>query len=80
MNNIHVCPVCKSDKVIIEKYFISHGMDGSYENWSISCNNCKLVEMDFAADGFYGRDYLKSKEEVIQKWNETCALYDEKEK
>lgn len=80
MNNIHVCPVCKSDNIIIEKYCISHGMDGSYENWSIRCDNCKLIEMGFAADGFYGRDYLKSKEEVIQKWNETCAMYDEKEK
>ena len=52
----------------IKKVAQNGGMDGTYWNWKLTCNECGLTKT-YAADGFYGRKY-KTFEEVIDDWNE----------
>ena len=69
------CPLCGSDNVTIEKVSVHHGMDGSYSNWLIGCNNRMMVNYTLAADAFYGRSYLKTEDDAIDYWNKECEKY-----
>lgn len=60
MNNVHhPCPVC-GNEVTIEKERQNGGMDDSYYDWKITCNNCHLINVYYPADCFYGRDYYET--------------------
>ena len=59
-------------KMDISKESTSSGMDGSYENWSLRCPRCGITK-GYAADGFYGREYLSSIDDVINEWNRNKA-------
>ena len=52
----------------IDKRYKSGGMDGSYCNWILTCPECGIT-MEYAADSFYGREYLRDEREVINNWN-----------
>ena len=67
---MHRC-LCGGD-VEINNVSLSSGMDGGYNNWEICCKKCG-GSWQWAADGFYGRNYY-SKDEVIDMWNnEMCS-------
>lgn len=70
----YICPICKHE-VTIEKISQHSGMDGYYDNWIIQCNNCKLVNVEYPADSFYGRDYYKTEESALEAYNSTCQKY-----
>ena len=55
-------------KMHIDTHFISSGMDGSYKNWILRCPKCGIIK-EYAADGFYGRKYFSTIEDVIDEWN-----------
>lgn len=67
----HVCPIC-GNEVTIEKIGTSAGMEGRYYDWVISCNNCKLLHVEYSADNFYNRTYCKTQEEALAKFDEMC--------
>jgi len=73
---IHACPLCKSDKIRIEKEWTNQGMHETSCDWSIFCTNCGMVKLSLAADNYYGRKCYKTKEEAINKWNDICKEYD----
>ena len=50
----------------------TYGMDGSYTNWTLRCPRCGIIK-EYAADGFYGREYLSSIDNVINDWNRNKA-------
>ena len=62
------CPIC-NHTLDIDKVDYSSGMDGRYHNWRIRCNNCNLIDVEYPADCFYGRDYYHTKDEVIEHFN-----------
>ena len=68
MSELKYCPLCGGN-MKLEKIIATHGMDGSYSNWKLSCTKCGIIKK-YAADGFYGREYYSTKEEVIDDWNE----------
>ena len=68
MSELKFCPLCGGN-MKLEKIIETHGMDGSYSNWKLSCTKCGIIKK-YAADGFYGREYYSTKEEVIDDWNE----------
>ena len=77
---MHPCPLCKSENIKISKEYENQGMDGSSADWYIRCNDCGLVKTYLPADDFYGREYYKTKDDAIKKWNEMCSQYDEPQK
>ena len=60
-------------KMDIDKMLESGGMDGSYRNWILRCPRCGIVKK-YAADGFYGREYFSTIEDVINEWNRNKAM------
>ena len=73
----YICPIC-GHKVMIEKIEESSGMDGRYCDWLITCPNCRLLKMEYSADGFYGRDYCKTAEDALQKFDAYCERFKNK--
>ena len=69
----YICPICQNKTVSIDKYNESNGMDGSSLEWKIYCETCGYSK-NYAADNFYGRTYLKTKEEV---YNAFCKSINE---
>lgn len=67
----HVCPIC-GNEVTIEKVGTSAGMEGRYYDWVITCNNCKLLHVEYSADNFYNRTYCKTEKEALAKFDEMC--------
>lgn len=65
-NNLLPCKLCNGKAQI----FKTEIMDGycHYNNWIVRCVNCGCT-FEFAADGYYGRDYF-SEYDVIKRWNE----------
>ena len=59
-------------KMDIDKTVENGGMDGSYRNWTLRCPRCGIIK-GYAADGFYGREYFSTIEEVINEWNRNKA-------
>lgn len=74
---MHSCPLCKSNNLRIMRTYQNQGMDGYSEDWRIYCLSCRLVSVNLPADGFYGRTYFKTKDELIKKWNDLCLPYDD---
>lgn len=70
----HICPIC-GHEVEIEKIEESGGMDGRYSDWQITCPNCHLLQIEYSADGFYGRDYCETAEEALAKFDAHCASF-----
>ena len=62
------CPIC-NHILNIDKVEHSSGMDGRYYNWRVECSNCYLINIEYAADSFYGREYYRTKDEVIEVFN-----------
>lgn len=58
------CPICGAH-LIIEKEAQNGGMDGRYYNWVVRCGNCHLLNIEYAADNFYGREYYETPEAVM---------------
>ena len=50
----------------------NQGMDGYCTNWTLRCPRCGIWKY-YAADGFYGRDYIATREEVVDTWNQTVT-------
>lgn len=75
----HPCPLCKSREITITKESTNQGMDGHSDDWYIRCNHCGLVKTYLAADDFYGRQYYKTMDDAIRRWNEMCEPYDKDE-
>lgn len=67
----HVCPIC-GNEVKIEKIGTSAGMEGRYYDWVITCDNCKLLHVEYSADNFYNSSYCKTEEEALAKFDEMC--------
>ena len=62
------CPVC-NHKLSLTKETFSAGMDGSYRDWVVECPNCRLLRFEISADCFYGREYAKTRDEAVEKFN-----------
>lgn len=65
--NIKPC-FCGSTEISVNKRAYNAGMDGYYNDWVFHCNKCGC-DINYPADGFYGRDYYKTIEDAIVKWN-----------
>ena len=63
----YICPICQNETVKIEKHYENQGMDGNCENWFIYCKTCEYSRF-YAADNFYGRKYLKNRDEVYENF------------
>lgn len=62
-------PICYCGSIMkINKQHKNGGMDGSYCNWVLMCPRCGITK-EFAADNFYGREYLPDEKAVINNWN-----------
>ena len=72
---MHKCPLCGSKNITIKKVCKNGGMDGSYYDWNIRCNECRAVNVDYAADEFHGRKFYKTIEDAITAWNEVCEMF-----
>lgn len=70
MQNQINCPIC-NHILNIDKIAHPSGMDGRYYNWRVKCSNCYLINIEYAADSFYGREYYETKDEVIEAFNKT---------
>ena len=65
-----ICHCLCGGDVEIRNISVNSGMDGSYNNWEVSCKGCG-GQWQWAADNFYGREFY-TKDEVIDLWNEMC--------
>lgn len=66
------CPIC-GNEVKIEKVDHSEGMDGRYYDWLISCDKCRLLNAEYSADGFYGRDYYETEQSALDAFDKDCS-------
>lgn len=71
---IHNCPICGSNKFMLEKIHETAGWNDNYTDWRLHCERCHMY-MVFPADDFYDREYYKTEEDVIKIWNELCEKY-----
>ena len=62
------CPICNHELMMTKKTF-SAGMDGSYRDWVVECTHCRLLQFEISADSFYGREYAKTRDEAVEKFN-----------
>lgn len=74
MDDKHFCPVCGHELKIkkVEEY---SGMDGRYRDWLIRCDNCFMLEVTYAADNFYDRDYFETPEEAWCAFERDCEKF-----
>lgn len=73
---IHRCPLCKSNNLKISLTEEYQGMEGFCRDWDIVCQGCGIICVSLAANNFYGREYYKTKDDAIRRWNEICNEYD----
>ena len=59
---------CGGTEISVNKRAYNEGMDGYSNDWVFHCNKCGC-DINYPADGFYGRDYYKTIEDAIAKWN-----------
>ncbi len=69
------CPICNHE-LLLNKETFSAGMDGSYQDWVVECTNCRLLRFEISADCFYGREYAKTRDEAIGKFNSYISKFD----
>lgn len=77
---VHPCPLCGSSNIEISIENESYGMDGNCSDWTFRCGECHIVQIEFAADNFYGRKYFETVDEAVEKWNAMCEKYNKADK
>ena len=66
---INKCKLCGNDDISLEKRRSCEGFGESCDDWVFYCKKCGCT-LTFAADNFYGREYCRTEEEAINRWNE----------
>ena len=68
------CPLCGAP---INVYKITQwdGMDGAHHEWRFRCFHCAMVNADYPADNFYGRNYFATKDDAIAEWNQNIKSF-----
>ena len=69
---VHKCPLCGSENLRIYKDRFVGGFAEHYDDWIFACQDCKLVKLILAADGYYGRGHYKTKQDAVNEWNRKC--------
>ena len=66
---INKCKLCGNDNISFEKRTSCQGFGEYCTDWIFYCKKCGCT-LKFAADNFYGREYYRTEEEAINRWNE----------
>ena len=75
MNDNITIPICYCGAIMeIRRVCCNGGMDGSYNDWVLKCPRCGITKT-YAADGFYGREFISDEKTVIDTWNNMRSTY-----
>ena len=72
---VHSCPVC-GEAPIINRIDKNGGWNEAYENWLFICRHCSMVSVELPADNYYDREYFKTIDDAVLRWNEMCCKYE----